>query len=146
MGFRAADYCVTIVALKKDEKKFGMTCAWMMQVDYDRLVCLIGSQSTTGSILEKKDRVGVSTLSKNQADVASFFGDNHSTQVDKFKNIEYEEKEGAICILGASREMFCEVIDIIRLEGIEEDAMLYLKILDVKENNEHFLHYQDLNK
>jgi flavin reductase (DIM6/NTAB) family NADH-FMN oxidoreductase RutF len=144
MGFKAADYCVTVVAIEKNGRKYGMSCAWMVQVDYDKILCLLGSQSVTGSVICKGDKVGVSTLNKNQNGIALNFGDNHSNEVDKFVGINYINKNGAICICDSSREMYCEVIDVLHLSGIEEDNLLYLKIVDSRENNEDFMHYGDL--
>ena len=45
MGFKALDYSVSVIAIKKKEELLGMTCAWAMQVDYDKMVCLLGAQS-----------------------------------------------------------------------------------------------------
>ncbi len=52
MGFKALDYSVSVIAIKKKEELLGMTCAWAMQVDYDKMVCLLGVQSQTGKALE----------------------------------------------------------------------------------------------
>ena len=143
MGYRASDYCISIVALENDNFKYGMTCAWMMQVDYDKIVCLLGSESNTGNVIKIGSYVGVSTLSKNQGEIALKFGDSHSKNVNKFKDVEFENKNGAICIKHASREMFCEVMDILSLKEIE-DKLIYLRIVEYKENNNEFLHYGDL--
>ena len=72
MGFRALDYNISIIGTKKNEIKYGMCCAWVMQVDYDKLVCLIGVQSVTGSILAVGDKVGVLYLYKDGKKISSF--------------------------------------------------------------------------
>jgi hypothetical protein len=41
-----------------------------MMVDYDKLICLIGSQSVTGKNIAKNDFIGVSALNKKQKDIA----------------------------------------------------------------------------
>lgn len=140
MNFKAGDYSVNIIAIEKNNLKYGMSCAWLTQVDYDKLVCLLGSQSVTSKVIEVSDKLGVSALSKNQKDLARFFGDTHSDEVDKFSTVEVRNVEGALLIPQASREMLCEVIEVIHLKGIEEDTLLYLQILDAKENNDDFLH------
>lgn len=138
------DYSVSVIALKKNERKYGMTCAWFMPVDYDKLVCLLGTQSQTGHAIEKGDIIGVSVLNKNQVDVASTLGDKHSNEVDKFEGLDYEVKDTAILINNASRKMVCKVIDVLHLEGIEVDNLLYLNIVSTEENEDNFLHYSDL--
>lgn len=144
MSFKATDYGVTVVALEKDNNKYGMACSWMMQVDYDKLVCLLGEQSSTGSVIENGDYIGVSTLSKAQADLALHFGEGHSNLIDKFDGIVVNQINSAIIIPDACREMLCKVIDILHLEGIESDNLVYLQIVESKENNDDFLHYGDL--
>ena len=142
MGFKAADYSVCVITNRQNNRLFGMTCAWMMQVDYDKIVCLLGSQSVTGSSIRIGDTVGVSVLNENQKEIALHFGDHHSDEVDKFKNMPLEDN-GAILIAGAARQMVCEVMDILHLKEIEEDSLIYLKIRSAKENTDAFLHYGD---
>ena len=144
MGFRALDYNISIIGTKKNDVKYGMCCAWVMQVDYDKLVCLIGAQSVTGSILDIGDKVGVSMLNKNQKSLLEIFGEHHSNDLDKYSCVDFILDGNAICINGASREMYCEVIDILHLKEIEEDSLVYLRILSSKENDNNFLHYGDL--
>ena len=62
MGFKALDYSVSVIAIKKKEELLGMTCAWAMQVDYDKMVCLLGVQSQTGKALEVGDILGILSL------------------------------------------------------------------------------------
>ena len=94
--------------------------------------------------IEKGDIIGVSVLNKNQVDVASTLGDKHSDEVDKFEGLDYEVKDTAILINNASRKMVCKVIDVLHLEGIEVDNLLYLNIVSTEENEDNFLHYSDL--
>ena len=144
MGFRAVDHCVTIVAFEKNQRKYGMTCAWCMMVDYDKIVCLLGTQSVTGRNINKGDIVGVSSLSTDQKEIALSFGDGHSDEIDKFSQCEINQNNTAITIKESCREMVCEVIDVLHLEGIEEDNLIYLKVKNYVENNDSFLHYMDI--
>ena len=139
-----SDYSVSVIALNKDNRKYGMTCAWFMPVDYDKLLCLLGAQSKTGHIIEKGDIIGVSVLNENQVDVANLLGDRHSDEVDKFLGVDYEIKDTAILINKASRKMVCKVIDVLHLEGIEVDNLLYLNIVSTEENEDNFLHYSNV--
>lgn len=102
-----------------------MICAWAMQVDYDKILMLLGAQSVTGKNIEKGDIIGVSALNKNQEDVVDALGFNHSNETDKYKNIKYTIKDSAILIDDASNCMVVEVLDVLHLNGIEEDNLIY---------------------
>lgn len=144
MGFNAMDYSVTVVAYEKENVKRGMCCAWAMQVDYDKLMCLLGEQSDTGKHLKKGDIIGVSVLGKNQKDIAIHFGEGHSDQEDKFRGISMEQTNSALTVPKASRQMICKVLDVLHLNKIEKDHLVYLEVVAAKENNNDFLHYSEL--
>ena len=59
------DYSVRVIAYEKNNNKYGMTCAWFMPADYDKLLCLLGTQSITGHNIQKGDIIGFSILSPN---------------------------------------------------------------------------------
>lgn len=144
MGFKALDYSVSVIAIKKKEELLGMTCAWAMQVDYDKMVCLLGAQSQTGKALEVGDILGISVLNKKQKDYAIKFGEGHSKEGNKFLDIKYIQKETALLLPNSTRMMICKVEEIFHLKGIEEDSLIYVKIIEKEENGEDFLHYNDL--
>ncbi|MCM1131588.1 MAG: flavin reductase family protein [Roseburia sp.] len=144
MGFSALDYSVSIIAYEKKKVKYGMSCAWCMQVDYDKMVCLLGAQSDTGKHIEVGDLIGISIMSKNQKDIALHFGENHSSTLDKFKGIEVEQKGSIILIPNSARMMQCEVIDVLHLKEIEEDQLIYVRIKKGIECGNDFLHYGEL--
>lgn len=144
MGLRAFNSSVTIIAFHKEGKKFGMTCAWCSQVGYHEIACLIGEQSITGKKIAIGDIIGVSALAPGQEEVASFFGDHHSNEVDKFAHFDYQTIDNAILINGSKMQMKCQVIDILHLKGIEEDHFVYAKVLDYKEDEtKSFLTMED---
>ena len=68
------DYSVSVIAFEKDNRKYGMTCAWFMPADYDKLLCLLGTQSVTGHNVKKGDVIGVSILGVDQANIATKIG------------------------------------------------------------------------
>ena len=144
MGFRAVDHSVNIIGIRKNDVNYAMCCAWAMMVDYDKLMCLLGSQSDTGNNICKGDIIGFTSLNKNQIDVAYKLGDNHSSEVNKLDGVDYELNGSAILINGGKTVLVCEVVDILKLEGIEEDNCIYLKIIEKKENEGDFLHMSDL--
>jgi len=109
----------------KNGRKYGMICSWATQVDYDKVVMLLGAQSVTGRNISKGDIIGVSVLSTRQEDVVNVLGENHSDEADKFENLDYTLKDSAILINNASINMIVEVIDVLHLTGIEEDNLVY---------------------
>lgn len=125
MKLTAFNYGANAVGFIKNGKKYGMICAWAMQVDYDKILMLLGAQSVTGKNIEKGDIIGVSALNKNQEDVVDALGFNHSNETDKYKNIKYTIKDSAILIDDASNCMVVEVLDVLHLNGIEEDNLIY---------------------
>ena len=90
------------------------------QVDYDKSDAFRRT-SITGKNICQGDVVGVSVLSIHQEDIMNLLGNGHSDEIDKFKDIKYTLDDSAILIDDASICMVVEVIDVIHLEGIEED-------------------------
>lgn len=125
MEFRAFNYGANAVCFLKNSRKYGMICSWATQVDYDRILMVMGAQSVTGQNISKGDVIGVSVLSKSQEDVMNTLGCNHSDEVDKFMNLDFILIDSAILINNASVNMVVEVIDILHLAGIEEDKLVY---------------------
>ena len=132
---------VSIITVKKDDKLYGMTCAWIMQCGYTELLALVGSQSVTGEQIKENDIVGVNILSKNQKELAVLFGEKHSNEIDKFKGIDFEIKDTAVLFPLSCNKMVCKVKEILHLEGIEEDNLLYLEVIssDCNETLENLL-------
>lgn len=143
MGFKAFDYSVSVIAIKKKDQLLGMTCAWAMQVDYDKMVCLLGSQSQTGAAIEVGDIIGISVLNKNQKELAIKFGEGHSKEENKFLDVKYVQKDTALLLAKSARMMVCKVKDILHLKGIEEDHLIYVELLEKEEHGDEFLHYSD---
>lgn len=148
MDIKAVDHSVNIIAMQKGGKNYGMCCAWCTQAGEDRLICCVGPQSTTGQALEKGDIVGFSNLNNQQMMIAFQLGDlkRHSADEDKLAGIDFTVDEGAILISGARTEIKCRVLDILHLQGIEAENVLYLEMLDGKENDVPALHIGDLPK
>ena len=131
-----------VIALEKNNRKYGMVCAWAQMIGYDKIMMLIGSQSDTGKILEIGDIVGVSALDKAQEKISNFIGSKHSTKVDKFKDISITCVNSAILIDNAKTQSVCIVKDILHLEGIEEDNLVILDIKEIKtDETKDFLIY-----
>ena len=115
-----------VIALEKNNHKYGMTCAWLTMVGDDEIVMLIGSQSDTGHHIEINDIVGISSLANDQEDVALNFGDHHSSIDNKFLNQKYHLDEGA------KGQMKCQVFDIQRVKDNNEDFLIFVKVLKSK--------------
>jgi len=125
MELSAFNYGANAVSYIKNEKKYGMICAWAMQADFDKILMLLGAQSVTGKNIKKGDIIGVSALSENQQDVVDALGSSHSDDTNKFANIRYTTKDSALLIDDASNCMVVEVLDVLHLPGIEEDNLIY---------------------
>jgi len=138
-GFRAFNYGANAVCFQKNGRKYGMICSWATQVDYDKIVMLLGAQSVTGKNISKGDIIGVSVLSTKQEDVMNTLSDNHSDVVDKFENISYTIKDSAILINNASIAMVVEVMDVLHLPRIEEDNLVYGLIKSYTKGNDPML-------
>ena len=144
MSFMAFNHGVNVVGVNKNDHNYCMTCAWAMQVDYDKVMMLIGAQSVTGSKIMPGDIIGVSALSKFQREIALKIGDEHSDSVDKLEGIQYQESEGAIFIMNASRLMKVKVLEIMHPKGIETDNLIYGKIIEKVETIFPFLNMSDM--
>lgn len=131
----AFNYGANAVSYIKNEKKYGMICAWAMQTDFDKILMLLGAQSVTGKNIKKGDIIGVSALCENQQDVVDALGDRHSDNTDKFTNIRYTVKDSAILINDAVNCMIVEVLDVLHLEGIEEDNLIYGLVKSYESND-----------
>ena len=85
----------------------------------------------------------ISVLTKKQAELANRVGETHSNEVDKFKDtFNYE---GVNCYHNARRVLKCLVEDVLHLKDIEEDNLVFAKIIDEKElNNDEILHMSDM--
>ncbi|MBR2891639.1 MAG: flavin reductase [Bacilli bacterium] len=144
MAFMAFNHGVNVVGMVKNKQKYCMTCAWAMQVDYDKVMLLIGKQSVTGQKIMPGDIIGISALSEFQREIALKLGDEHSDQVDKLEGIQHLDNDGAIYILNAARLMKVEVLEIMHPKGIEEDNLIYGKIIEKIETIFPFLNMSDI--
>lgn len=135
MELSAFNYGANAVSFIKNEKKYGMICAWAMQADYDKILMLLGAQSITGKNIHKGDIIGVSSLNENQQNVVDALGLSHSDDTDKFKNIRYAVKDSAILIDDASNRMIVEVLDVLHLPGIEKDNLIYGLVKSFESND-----------
>ena len=134
MGFTAFNYGANVIAFEKENRKYAMTCAWAMQVDYDKILCLLGSQSVSGKAIKKGDIIGVSALSNSQEAIAFKLGENHSDEINKLEGLDYSVDDSAILINASSKMMKVEIIDVLHLEEIEEDNLIYGRIIKSTEN------------
>lgn len=135
MKLSAFNYGANAVGFIKEGKKYGMICAWAMQADYEKILLMLGTKSITGKNICKGDIIGVSALNENQQDVIDALGFSHSDNNDKFSNLKYTIKDSAILIDGASNCMVIEVLDVLHLEGIEEDNLIYGLVKSVTSND-----------
>jgi flavin reductase (DIM6/NTAB) family NADH-FMN oxidoreductase RutF len=134
MSLHAFNAGCNILAFEKEHKKYGMCCAWAQMIGYSEISMLIGDQSITGHMLSAGDIVGVSALAINQEPIASLFGNFHSNEYDKFKDLKFTIKEGAILINDAKTMMKCQVTKILNLEEAPADYFVIMKVLNYQED------------
>lgn len=136
---------VNIVGFKRDEKMYGMCVAWATMVDYDKLICLIGSQSITGNMMHIGDTVGFSALNKDQSSIAYKIGSAHSNKTEKFEGIAVILKDSALLIKDAKTNLVCKVIDELKLSGDENDHLFVLQIISgISNPNIDYLQYNKM--
>ena len=133
MSLRAFRCGCNVIAYEKDNRKYGMVCAWATMVDYDHIGMLIGSQSVTGRNLKIGDIVGVSALAEGQTDISLKLGETHSDECDKFEGIETINMNGSIVIKDAKVEMLCEVRKVEKLTG-SDDVFVVMQVLSSRHN------------
>lgn len=122
-----------VLAYKKNNNNYAMTCAWAMMIDYQKIAMLIGSQSITGQNLSINQKVGVSALAEGQQEIAKIIGTTHSDKNDKFASISYIDKENMILIKNAKVLMECTVESIQNLDG---DLLVFLTVNDFYEKED----------
>lgn len=135
MSLRAFNQGCNVIAFTKDDKKYGMVCAWATMIDYDKIGMLIGSQSVTGKMIKNGDIVGVSALAEGQKDIAIKLGENHSDEVDKFDGIDLLSSGSALYVKGSKVKMACQVLRIVTLID-RSDRFVILKVTDYKSNKD----------
>lgn len=145
MSFRPFNNNVSIVAFEKNNQRYAMTVAWATQVGYDYIVLLLGSQSETGQAISKGDLIGVSVLSKAQKDIATQIGETHSTKFDKLKDVSLHEFGMAYTIKNSVCEMCAEVVDVLHLDGIEDDNLVYAKVVKYTTSGNDYLTMGDFD-
>lgn len=133
MSLKAFRCGANVLAYKKNDKLFGMVCAWAMMVDYGKIMMLIGGQSETGNNLEIGDIVGVSALACGQERISRIIGMNHSSKINKFETVDHYFDDTALLIKDAKVIMKAKVIDIVNMDG---DHLITFEVLDYKDDSE----------
>lgn len=134
MTLHAFNAGCNIVGIRKNDRRYGMCCAWAQMIDYDRLTMLLGSQSDTAKVLTVGDILGVSALAKDQRQIAEILGSGHSGSIDKWGRVAHHSEGTALLVDGAKTQMVCRIRDILHLPGIENDSLLVLEVLSSQQN------------
>ena len=133
MNLRAFRCGANVLAYEKDNKKYGMTCAWAMMVDYSKVMMLVGGQSETGNNLEVGDLVGISALATGQEKVSRTMGMQHSSKVNKFESVIYRQEKSALIIKDAKVEMLAKVV---KIENLDGDHLITFEVTNFQENKD----------
>lgn len=132
MDLKAFRCGANVLAYKKNDQLFGMTCAWAMMSGYTQVMMLIGSQSETGNNIDLGDIVGISALACGQEKIARIIGTTHSSKTNKFKDIKYHLDDNALLIDGAKVIMVAKVI---KIDDIDGDHLITFDIIRFKEDS-----------
>lgn len=92
----------------------------------------------------KGDYIGISVLGISQKEIAEAIGDCHSNEVDKFATYHFENYLDVMVLKDSPIVLKCRVSDVISLEGIEEDHLIYAQIISsLEQKKERYLHMSD---
>lgn len=141
MSFTAFLSGCNAVCYRKNNKDYGMICAWATMVDYEKVAMLLGSQSATGNNLQIGDIVGISALATNQKNICDILGnyDVSSKDHNKVKDLasnEYYYDNEAILINNARTNMVAKVVNILKLDQNSDDHFIIFEILKKIENKD----------
>ena len=133
---------VSIIAIEKNEKFYSMACAWATQIDYDRLIMCIGSQSDTGNVLNVGDMVGISVLSSSQQDIADKIGSKHSLDVDKRTLVDFDPCKNTYLIKGSKTKIIGKVIYIDHYKEAIKDKIVQIRVIEgsIDESSEFLIY------
>jgi len=80
---------VNIVCAQHEGKLGGLAVAWATQVAANRFLICVGKQSATRELILASRAFGLCVLTREQVEVARWFGRRSSRDVDKFASVGY---------------------------------------------------------
>ncbi|SHE36789.1 NADH-FMN oxidoreductase RutF, flavin reductase (DIM6/NTAB) family [Marinitoga hydrogenitolerans DSM 16785] len=99
MGALGKIYNATsIVTMNSNGKINGITVAWITRVSIKppMIAISIGKERYSHKLLEETDKFGICILSKEQMEIARYFGSRSGEKYNKFENVNYELTENGI--------------------------------------------------
>ncbi len=108
--YEALTYGCYVITTMLDDRRFGMTCCWATQIDFDRILLCLGEQSATGKVIRQSKVFGVNVLKLGQKKLAIHFGEGHSDEIDKFEGLKTRSGQTGVPLLPGSQKAFeCEL-------------------------------------
>jgi flavin reductase (DIM6/NTAB) family NADH-FMN oxidoreductase RutF len=108
---------VYIVCAQHEGKLGGLAVAWATQVASNRFLICVGKQSATRQLILASEAFGLSVLTREQLDVARWFGRQSSRDVDKLASIGHHTSETGSPLLDDCAATFdCRVEAVFDLE------------------------------
>ncbi|MBM7559383.1 flavin reductase family protein [Marinitoga litoralis] len=104
----------SIVTMNSNNKLNGITVAWITRVSIKppMIAISIGKKRYSYTLLEETDKFGVCILSKEQKELAKFFGSKSGRNTNKFENIDYELTKNGIPKINGSVAFFeCKIVN-----------------------------------
>jgi len=105
---------VYIVTVKADDKRNGMTAAWVSRTSRNppMVTVSIGEKSYTNELINKAKYFVVNTLAEGQQEMGKHFGFQSGREADKLKGLGFFEAEsGAPILESAMSYLECELFD-----------------------------------
>jgi flavin reductase (DIM6/NTAB) family NADH-FMN oxidoreductase RutF len=116
--FDALTHGCYVVTTVLDDRRYGMTCCWATQIDADKILLILGSQSTTARAIRRSRIFGVNVLTTEQKGLALHFGEGHSDVYDKFAGVNLQESVTGVPLLaGALKTIGCELVEDVEHQG-----------------------------
>ena len=84
---------VNVVCAQHEGKRGGLAVAWATQIGIDRILILVGAQSTTRELILASGAFGFNILYAGQQEVGRKFGKTSSIKVDKFEGLDWHSGE-----------------------------------------------------
>lgn len=145
MGLHAFLAGANAVCFLKNNRKYGMICAWSTMIDYDVIGLLLGEQSVTSQNIEVGMIIGVSALAQGQKEVALQLGNGHSDVIDKFKSVPHTIKKTAILINDSKNNIVCLVEKILKLNDTSNDLFVVARFVESSEDpTKNFLEAEEV--
>ena len=93
IGYDTLVHGVYVVATVHEGRRAGLTAAYVTQLSDQYVLISLGAQSHTRELISDSHVFGLTLLAADQVEVARYFGQCSSRQVDKFATVGWHTAE-----------------------------------------------------